>query len=332
LGYGPGPIGATILSAFSSKSAQVVDFNISGTDPITGMTVPRSITTNVGAQAIMIVVNSTNNAVGHLGNSQFSNLNRFVLAGIQDGTLTDTRDIVPASGLPDVPLTVLNREPLSGTFNVQEFCIPRSVEINSSQEIGVDPSVSGGNPLNLVGPDGSKRQRVIGTGEMISELEVIPDSIGYLFWSFGNTANLETVAKYLTIDGVDPINQTYTGGIFPTCPTPPCAGVVTFPHILDGTYPDWNVLRIATAFPVPSGISSLITAAQTQVLNLPDFVPFSQLQVFRSHYLQSGVQARNGHIARSTESGGDVGGAVYTVQADLDNITDTGKELVGKKQ
>jgi len=47
---------------------------------------------------------------------------------------------------------------------------------------------------------------------------------------------------------------------------------------------------------------------------------------------QSGVQPKNGHLPRSTEAGGDMGGAVLTVQADLDNITDTGKEPVNLKQ
>jgi hypothetical protein len=44
------------------------------------------------------------------------------------------------------------------------------------------------------------------------------------------------------------------------------------------------------------------------------------------------VQPKNGHLPRSTEAGGDMGGAVLTVQADLDNITDTGKEPVNLKQ
>jgi hypothetical protein len=76
----------------------------------------------------------------------------------------------------------------------------------------------------------------------------------------------------------------------------------------------------------------LVTASQAEVLNIPDFVPFSRLTVFRSHYEQSGVAPRNGHKARTTEAGGDVGGAVFTVQADDDFIADTGTELVNYKQ
>ena len=101
---------------------------------------------------------------------------------------------------------------------------------------------------------------------------------------------------------------------------------------MNGSYPIWNVLRITTGVPEPAGAASLISAAQVQVANIPDFVPISQLQVFRSHYSQAGFGCRNGHLAHSKELGGDMGGAVFTVQADFDNITDTGKELCNYKQ
>lgn len=335
LGYGPSPIGATILSAFSSKSAQVVAYNIIGTDPITGMQVVSPVaTTNVGAQAIIIGVNSTNTGTGHLGNSAFNNVDRFVAAGVFSGILTRTRDLIPGAALPSVPMTILTREPTSGTFNTFEFTIVRSIETEAgynpaSQEKGVNGTAN--NPLNLTLADGAKRQRVVGTGEMVSELGLLPDSIGYAFWSFGNWAPNITTNRYLTIDGVDPLNDDYSGGTFPTC-VAPCPNAVSFTHIIDGTYPAWNVLRVTTKSPVPTGITSLITAAQTQVASIPDFVPSTKLEVFRSHYLQAGVAGHNGHISRSNETGGDVGGAVLTVQADLDSITDTGKELLNLHQ
>jgi len=333
LGYGPGPVGASILSAFSTKSAQVVDFNISGTDPITGKTVPPSTTLNVGAQVLLVLVNSSDALTGHLGNSAFNNVDRFVLSKVFDGTLTRTRDLIPSSGLSDFPLHVLNREPLSGTFNTFEFCIPRTVEVNTTQELGVNPGAPGGNPLNLTGPHDSDatRQRVIGTGEMVSELSTITDSIGYAFFSFGNVKPLVATGKYLAVDGVDPLYDHYSvsNGVLPTCANP-CPGALSFPNVLNGSYPIWNVLRVATALPAPSGVSAMVSAAQSQVASIPEIVPIAQLHVFRSHYLQAGVLPSNGHL--KAEAGGDMGGAVFTVQADLDNITDTGKELTGFRQ
>jgi hypothetical protein len=92
LGCGPGPVGATILSHFSTKSSQIVDYAISGKDPITGKAVPAYTSVNVGAQVQVVLVNSTDTASGHLGNSgQFKNVDRFVLAKVQDGTLAHSR-------------------------------------------------------------------------------------------------------------------------------------------------------------------------------------------------------------------------------------------------
>jgi hypothetical protein len=331
LGYGPGPIGATILSEFSSKSTQVVAFNISGTDPITSQPIPTYTTTNVGGQVQLVLLNTTLGGVGsgNFGDPAFDNVDRFVLARYLNGTFTRTRDMIPSSGFPDVPVHVLLREPLSGTMNTIEACIPRNLEIGLSQEDNVNPAVD--NPLNQTSTDGGTRQRVIGTGEMVSETGSIGNALGYAFFSFGNVAADVSTARYVTVDGVDPLFASYTGGTLPTC-TAPCPGQVTFNHVIDGSYPIWNVLRVTTAHPIPAGIASLISAAQTQVANIPDFVPYSSLQVFRSHFTQDGVPGHNGHIARSQESGGDMGGAVLTVQADDDNITDTGHELTGLKQ
>ncbi|HEY6290935.1 MAG TPA: hypothetical protein VI455_05140 [Terriglobia bacterium] len=331
LGYGPGPVGQTILSTFSSKSAQVVDFAISGNDPITGEPVPGWITSNVGSQILLVLVNSTDTSSAGLGNAAFNNVDRFVLGKTYEGVLTRTRDLIPSTGLPAVPLTVLNREPLSGTFNTFEYCVPASFEQNSSQENNVNPANPGNNPLDLTAADGAVRERVIGTGEMTSEVGSITDSLGYAFFSFGNVSGITTTAKYLAVDGVDPLYASYTTGALPTC-TAPCPGEVTFPNIVDGSYPIWNILRVISAAPVPTGIANLVSAAQSQVAQIPDFVPVNSLEVFRSHYTQSGVAPSNGHKARSKEAGGDVGGAVLTVQADLDNITDTGKELTSLKQ
>lgn len=69
---------------------------------------------------------------------------------------------------------------------------------------------------------GGTRQRVIGNGQMGSELEVIEDGIGYEFFSFGNVAPLIGLDKYLSVDGVDPLYLTYASG-------DPPVGLVT-PH------------------------------------------------------------------------------------------------------
>jgi hypothetical protein len=330
LGYGPGPIGTAILSAFSTKSAQVVDFAITGADPISGQTVKTYVETNVGAEPVVVFVNTNDTDAGHLGNSAYQNVDRFVLTQAFNGGITRTRDLIPSTGLATAALHVLEREPMSGTYNTFEFNVPRSKEVNSTQEVGVNPA-AGGNPLNIAYASGGSRQRVIGTGEMTSEVSAITDSLGYAFWSTGNFAKVVSNTKYLTVDGVDPLFANYAGGTFPTC-IAPCPGLVDFTNVINGSYPAWTILRVMTDTVIPTGVSALITSAQTQAVNIPDFVPLASMQVFRSHYLQSGAAPQNGHKAGQKEKGGDVGGAVFTVQADLDVITDTGKELTGFKQ
>jgi hypothetical protein len=138
--------------------------------------------------------------------------------------------------------------------------------------------------------------------------------------------------RYLTVDGVDPLFPSYAGGSFPTC-TAPCPGIVTFTNVINGSYPIWSIYRVVTATKVPAGVSAVISAAQTQAsTTIPDFVPINQLHVFRSHYNLAGRLGSNGLATGTKESGGDVGGAVLPVEADLDYFTDTGKQLIGLKQ
>lgn len=332
LGYGPPPIGQPILSAFSSKSAVPVQFALSGNDPISGLPITFSYLTNsTGAAPIVVFVNSTQTGLGHLGSILFNNVGRFPLAWTFNGNLSRGRDLFPTvATLPSVGIHTMLREPISGTYNTFEFDIVRSLEVNSSQENNVTPPTD--NPLNQTYASGGSRQRVIGTGEMVSEVGATPDALGYAFWGFGNFAGVLSTTKYVTVDGVDPLRPTYTNGTFPSCTTPPCPGAVAFPHILDGTYPIWTILRFVTVSPIPSGVQQLYTATLQFAGEIPDFVPINHLSIFRSHYNQSGVTGSNGIIAGMPEAGGDMGGAVYNVQSDKDYFNDTGMEILGQMQ
>ncbi len=339
LGYGPGPIGPTLVHSDgpSAATVQVVDFALQGTDPITGQTQAKFTTSSVGAAPIVIFVNKSDTAAGGFGNTYFTNANRFDLTRFFNGLSGRTRDLTNQNGLPSIATTTYIREPLSGTYNTFEFCIPRSVEINSSQEVGVTNPTGGSpfNPMHLVNAkNNSLRSRVVGTGEMVSQVNATADSLGYAFWSFGNFNPTKKIpnGKYLTLDGVDPIQTAYIDGSFPTCTYPCPGGPVNFAHIADGSYAAWSVLRVVSATPVPASLQTLLTAEQTQVANMPDFIPATSLNVFRAHYTQSGLGPRNGHIKGQAEQGGDMGGQIYNVQNDLDSITDTGKEITGVKQ
>jgi ABC-type phosphate transport system substrate-binding protein len=335
LGYGPGPVGTPIESSFSSKSATAVAFALTGADPISGGTVPAWTTTPVGAEPVMVFVNTSETGTGHFGNAQFTNVDRWVLADVLNGTLTRTRDIANAAGLPAVGIPVILREPTSGTYTTLEFNVPRNVEINSTQELGVNPSAPGGNPLNITYASGGSRRRAIGTGEMVSEIGSNSDAFGYAFWSTGNFAAVLTDTKYLSVDGVDPLNYSWyqSRGAFPNC-VYPCKGLIPFVNILNGSYPIWSILRVATNLPIPSGISNLIKTVQSTASDgFPDIVPYSQMQMFRSHYNRPGQAnaTSNGHTGEPPEAGGDVGGAVFSIQSDLDFFADTGTQLLQLK-
>jgi hypothetical protein len=320
LGYGSSPVGTPIVSGVTAAAFTPVDFSISGTDPITGAPVPAYSTTNIGAAAIVVFINTTNpNGLG--GDPNLSNINRRVLSGFLDGTLSRIGDLDPNLLPSNTGLATFVREPLSGTYNAMEYCIPASVAIGSSQENGVNPAVD--NPLKQTYASGGSRTRVVGTGQMISSVNTTPDSLGYAFFSVGNFATASNT-RYLTLDGVDPLVSTYGGGVYPG------PGGASFANLKNGSYPAWSILRIVTANPVPAGISTLITNA-LGVDTGGDFVPVGALQVFRSHFTQAGVAPDNGNTG-NLESGGDVGGAVYAIQADLDFFLDTGLELVERHQ
>jgi hypothetical protein len=68
----------------------------------------------------------------------------------------------------------------------------------------------------------------------------------------------------------------------------------------------------------------------------PDFLPLSATGVLRSHYKQSNILGQNGSGGSCVpgEAGGDVGGAVLTIQGDQDYCAATGSKVgrVGLKQ
>ena len=250
----------------------------------------------------------------------------------------------------------------------------KEIPTAASQETGINLANActvGSNcpdPLYLPGPGGSIRFRGIGTGAEISGvsnvggIKHIADSIGYAFFSFGNVnpiGGASGVGRYVTLDGVDPINQgygsyvsdgvTYAPGQLPLCAAP-CiaAGGTSLPNVRNGSYGAWSIIRAVTD---STGVNftntqALVTAAQNEVNNTTaDFVPFvctnttglctgePGLHVFHSHFTPAGVAGapHNGNVT-SAEVGGDVHGAVFTNQADLDYHTDTAKELVSIRQ
>jgi hypothetical protein len=363
LGYSNGSkiAGSTHQTNGSGGTFNVANFAITGKDPFTGDSVPTWQVTSVGATPVVVFVNPGDE--GGFGSLFITNINRELLAGFLDGTYGRASDLTPqifSNGVV-VPTTVYLREPLSGAFNTIEYAIPNSVEGQSSQEVGIaalNTEVTGNayplynctnyppttsntwlssqNPLTEADPRGSHtsyRARAIGSSNEVKAVLATTDSLGYAFWSSTNFANTTAeTAKYLTVDGVDPIQEIWSDGAVPTS-TNGLLGNVSLSHVKDGSYPIWSLLRLVSipstagatvAAEIAADVPKYLTASQ------PDFVAAGTLRIVRSHFSPPGVSypgnsstPANG-TGSATESGGDVGGLVLTLQSDGDYNIDNG--------
>jgi hypothetical protein len=320
-------------------AATPVQFSLSKKkDPFTLLKVPNSTTIPVGAAPIIFVYNNTG---AGLSSGGFTNINFDLAGNVFNGTKGLASDL--PGGVGANPLSVILREPLSGTMNTTEFNVfrvnlaPNFSPVKNSQEKGVNlaagvcPGLGCPNPLDLASGDGGVRFRAIGTGQVFSGnagvggIKNIADSIGYSFFSYGNVAPVAGpagVGRYVTLDGVDGISTAYSNGVLPLC-TAPCPAVpgTTFPHLRDGSYRAWSFLRLVTDASGSNltNAQALVTAAQNEInATVPDFVPVSAtpdgdpgMRYLRSHFTLAGVS--QGTITNSPENGGDVGGCPFKI-------------------
>jgi len=304
-GYGPlGGIGTAISSSYSQTSAQVVAYSISGTDPFTGLTIPAFTTINMGAVPVIVFYNTTDTAVGGLGNVLPTNITDSTASALWSGLIGLDDQLVGFSTGTAKILHVVLREPVSGTYNTFEWQMVHTRDHHGgdfSQEYGFGPTPSGcfippstatyvpptiacANPANVAGSMGSTyggfRTRAIGTGEMVSAVNSAnnPNSIGYAFWGLG-TFGGKTNIKYMQVDGADPLYPNYAtnSGNFPNCtgffnttPAFGCTGPLpTFDNVVNGGYRVWSIIRavVYQSYTPPSSgpsVTQLVQAAQDQ--------------------------------------------------------------------
>jgi len=327
---------------------------------------------SVGMAPVLVTVNQTDGSTNGFANQNIQNIASGVLAEILDGSFSETQDILGKADSTNMPITVLEREPLSGTYNTMEYNVSNSLENKTSQDVGYNQQSSQqncngivplSNPMSITTADGSGvRNRVIGTGEMLNVLfgtgrensYPIGAVLGYAFWSVGNykgaysgIANYKNYARYLTVDGVDPLFASYTpfastassgecnGTICPsgTIPTAANGGLqyINFQNVRNGSYPIWSFLRLvcvgstsSTGCTAASGLSSELqnfVSFGTATSNT-DFVPVTSSTfpaynslVVRSHFLISGIgdacsPVSNGVINAIVAESGECGGDV----------------------
>jgi len=347
-GYGrggfPGP-GTQIQAQDSSSVFNVIGFNITGTDPFTGTPIPAYTVTPVGATPELVFVN-TGNANG-FGSASVANVTRSTLGLLFSNILARTADVVPQqfAGLSATyyGVTAWHRESLSGTYNVFDRAIPSNKELYRTQEF-VCPPVEPLNYGRTIADGGtsttSNNYRAIGTGDMITEVGTINDSIGYAFWSAGNFKSTTYgpgtggTYKYLTVDGVDPLCSTYgcggSAGQIPTA-TNGFLSNVNLNNVANGSYPIWSELRfVSTNSAGLTAATALASYAQAESTTpggaQPDFITAPNLNVVHAHFALPFVAdhypASEGPrvcgASGGPEAGGDAGGIVTSLQAGSD--------------
>ena len=145
LGYGQTGCGAFVVGTVATHLAgctiyesfgQGGSFNVAkfalptltaaGSDPYTAASVPEATTLSVGAAPVVVIVNDADTTSGGFGsgapsNYAFTNINHTVLAGFEDGTFGCVGDLDTTFSGSGHAVQVIQREPLSGTYNTFEF-------------------------------------------------------------------------------------------------------------------------------------------------------------------------------------------------------------------
>ncbi len=331
LGYGVNPAGVPAASACPTKTtlaegqgtpiysgyghtssstdaANVLAFNITGKDPFTCTAIPVYTLANVGASP-MVFVNSRSNTLAELTNASERQLEE-----VFSGTHTDAA----AFGLPAGNINAFLREPLSGTYNTTEATVMRYPTLYSatpaggvrgiSQELYTACSGVLQNPLAgqacAVASGSGLRWRGVGTSEVVGGVQNSnnttktsnpTDGITYTFFSYGNVGPLADQAGfgYITVNGVDPIFQSYGSKIdpgqpagangaipgavettFPACEKSIWANGFSFPNVRNGTYRAWSLLHLVFNSTQSTPVKDLIATSNTYVVtSVPDYIP-----------------------------------------------------------
>ena len=315
-GVCPGPglpqanyVGTPIHSALpgSTSVANVLAFNISGKDPISGTSIAATTSVDLGAVALI--------AFFERDKGQLTNLTNVTPQQLQ-AAFSGVNCDASAFGQAPGSIGIFLREPLSGTMTATELNVLRGPTVytgtgsgsilGASQEGNVNGPVN--NPLNaqsgtcLTGAGG--RYRGVGAGEIISWVQksgstLGTDGIGYTFFSYGNSSKFANnpAYGYATFNNVDPIWTTYgiqnstgapydpgqppTAGTLPGAATLPAScggsfpcpeksiwtGGLSFPNIRNGSYGWWSVIRVISYASAKAAVAALVKGAQVAAVD-----------------------------------------------------------------
>ena len=306
--------GTPIKSGYpgSTATANVLAFNIAGTDPISGTKIPTYTVLPLGADALVFFFERDKGELTNLTNVSTQQLQQAF-----SGTNCDAS----AFGLPAGNIGIFLREPLSGTMTATESSVFRKPTVytgtGSGAVLGLSQELNVGNDNPLAGQSGTclnglgARYRGVGAGEIVnwvlnSGSLLGTDGIGYTFFSYGNVSKQanKSAYGYATLNNVDPIFASYgpqnsTGagydpgqpaeaGVLPgaanlpaSCGSAfPCpenqiwAGGLSFPNLRNGTYSAFSIIRVISYAAGLTNAKALVKGAQVAVVDaVPDYVP-----------------------------------------------------------
>jgi len=339
-------VGNQIKSGYpgSTTVANVLSFNISGSDPISGTSVPAYTVVEVGADPIVFITERDKGQLANLSNASFPQL---------QAAFSGTNCDASAFGLPAGAINIFLREPLSGTMNTTEATVFRHPVVYPGDVLGVSQETNVGSNNPLAGQSGAcaagsgARYRAIGTGEEVksvlnsgSAFSAKTDGIGYTFFSYGNVSSIANNAAYgyITLNGVDPIFTSYgpqsqtgkgfdpgqpasagtvpgaanlpsaCGAAFPCPENEIWAGGLSFPNVRNGSYSAFSVLRLVSNSTGLTNAKALITHSQQFVVtNTPDYVPFAK--TVAGGITDPGLLIRRAHYQQYDGADNLIGGA-----------------------
>jgi len=330
------------LSGSTSK-ANVVAFNISGTDPFTNKKVTSYTTYSVGAAPVTFIFERSGGQLAGLTNVTDAELQQ-----VFSGTYCDAS----AFGLPAAGIQAYLREPLSGTMNTTEASVFRRPTVPASQGvlgISQETGVNGANPLtgtSVPCPSSNSlggRWRGIGTGEIVTSVQKSvtnngTDGIGYVFFSYGNVNAIANNSNYgyATLNGTDPIFATYSNGttpydpgqpvgvgVLPAAANLPCnsgafpcpetsiwTGSLSFPNVRSGAYRAWSLLRIVSTGTALTNAEKVIESSQAFVVTtVPDYIPATSVKatINGKSFTDPGLTLIRSHYQQTDGNGNKLG-------------------------
>jgi hypothetical protein len=351
-------VGTPIKSGYpgSTGQANVLAFNISGVDPISGTAIPTATVVKLGAAPLVFIIERNEGQLTNLQNASDEQLQQAFSGKNCDAS---------AFGLPAGGINIFQNEPISGQGNVAEATVFRKPTVYNgtgggaiigiSQEANVNGPVN--NPLagqagTCLSADGG-RYRAIGSSEEVKAVQNSGakfggrDGIGYNVFSYGNVSTIANNPNYgyIELNGVDPIFDSYTGadpgqpgnGTLPaaanlpaSCSSSfPCAenaiweGGLSFPNLRNGTYSSWTILRLVSNGAGLTAAEALEKRASDYVVtSVPDFVPISKTVV-------DGITDPGLLLVRSHYQQYDGGGNAIGVAPLNKGTTEAGADLGG---